>query len=47
MRAKALQLVVPLRLHPTCRSAQQSWLMDLGTFLSLVKNRQENAAAAR
>jgi hypothetical protein len=44
MRAKTLQLVVPSRLHPTYRPAQQSWLMDLGTFLSLVKNWQENAA---
>jgi hypothetical protein len=47
MRAKTLQLVVPSRLHPTYRPAQQSWLMDLGTFLSLVRNRQENAAVAR
>jgi hypothetical protein len=47
MRAKAPQLLVPSRLHPTYRPAQQSWLMDLGTFLSLVKHRQENAAATR
>jgi hypothetical protein len=46
MRAKALQLVVPSRLHPTFRPAQQSWLMNLGTFLSLIKERQASSAAA-
>ncbi|MDT8757135.1 type II restriction endonuclease [Sphingomonas psychrotolerans] len=45
MRAKALQLVVPSRLHPTYRPAQQGWLIDLATFLSLVRKRQENAPA--
>ncbi len=40
MQARQLRLVLPSRLHLTYRPAQQSWLISLGTFLSLVKGRQ-------
>lgn len=40
MRAKALQLVVPRKLHETYRPAQQNWLMDMAGFLALVEERQ-------
>ena len=40
MQAKDLQLVVPRRLHSTYRPMQQSWLMDVEGFLSLVRERQ-------
>jgi hypothetical protein len=41
MQAKRLQLVVPRRLHVTYRSTQQQWLMDVATFVSIVRERQE------
>jgi EcoRII C terminal len=40
MQAKNLQLVVPRSLHATFRGTQQAWLMDVGSFLDLVKFRQ-------
>ncbi|MDA5192796.1 type II restriction endonuclease [Govanella unica] len=40
MQSKRLQLVVPRRLHGTYRSSQQVWLMDLGGFLSVIRDRQ-------
>lgn len=40
MQAKALQLVVPSRLHETYRPAQREWLMNMERFLSLVTDRQ-------
>lgn len=40
MRAKSLQLVIPRKLHETFRASQQSWLMDVGGFLTLVRERQ-------
>lgn len=40
MRAKSLQLVIPTKLHETFRPSQQSWLMDVGGFLNLVRERQ-------
>ncbi|MDP5281264.1 type II restriction endonuclease [Sphingomonas sp. DG1-23] len=43
MQAKRLQLVVPTRLHATYRPAQRSWLMPLGAFLALVRERQDAA----
>jgi len=40
MRAKQLQLVVPTRLHLTYRPAQVAWLMNVASFLALVRARQ-------
>ena len=40
MQTKALQLVVPARLHLTYRPAQQQWLMGMRDFLHLVAGRQ-------
>lgn len=40
MRAKHLQLVIPRRLHATYRPTQQTWLMDVKSFLDLVVHRQ-------
>ena len=40
MEAKQLQLVLPRQLHGSFRSAQQTWLMDVSEFLSLVNDRQ-------
>jgi hypothetical protein len=41
MQAKRLQLVVPRRLHATYRPMQQTWLMDVDAFLSIVRARQD------
>ncbi|MFD2670180.1 type II restriction endonuclease [Marinicrinis sediminis] len=41
MQAKHLQLVLPKRLHETYKSTQQSWLMDLKTFIQLANKRQK------
>lgn len=41
MQAKRLQLVVPRRLHTTYRLTQQAWLMDVASFLAVVRNRQD------
>lgn len=40
MRAKRLQLVVPLRLHATFRPAQRSWLLSVADFVEVVRARQ-------
>ncbi|HEY1073719.1 MAG TPA: type II restriction endonuclease [Brevundimonas sp.] len=40
MQAKSLQLVIPRRLHETFRPAQRNWLMDVGGFIDLVRQRQ-------
>ncbi|NOJ71967.1 type II restriction endonuclease [Paenibacillus alvei] len=40
MQANHLQLILPKRLHETYRPAQQSWLMDLGSFIQMAKERQ-------
>jgi len=40
MKANKLQLVLPQRLHATYKSKQRGWLMDLGSFINLVKQRQ-------
>ena len=44
MRAHHLQLVVPNLLHKTYNQAQQSWLMDLKSFIDLVHERQKKAS---
>lgn len=40
MQANNLQLVLPQRLHDTYKPKQRSWLMDLVSFIQLVKKRQ-------
>lgn len=40
MQAKQLQLVLPRQLHESFRPEQQTWLMDVSEFLSLVNDRQ-------
>lgn len=40
MVANDLQLVIPQSLHPTYKSNQQLWLMNVQSFLGLVKTRQ-------
>ncbi|MEC0208191.1 type II restriction endonuclease [Paenibacillus ehimensis] len=40
MQANHLQLVLPKRLHDTYKPRQQSWLMDLSSFIQLAKERQ-------
>jgi hypothetical protein len=40
MQAKRLQLVLPEALHSTYRERQRGWLMKLGDFVALVKERQ-------
>lgn len=46
MRSKRLRLVVPRSLFVTFKSTQQTWLMDLDGFITLVKERQDAAHAA-
>ncbi len=38
MRAKNLQLIVPKSLHVTYTEFQQSWLMDLNSFIKIARN---------
>jgi hypothetical protein len=40
MRAKRLQLVVPAEVHRTYTGEQRSWLMDVRSFVALVRDRQ-------
>ncbi|GIP29131.1 type II restriction endonuclease [Paenibacillus sp. J23TS9] len=40
MQASNLQLILPKRLHETYKPNQQSWLMDLNSFIQLAKERQ-------
>lgn len=40
MRANALQLVIPARLHDTFTSTQQRWLFDLAAFIELLRTRE-------
>ncbi|POF61630.1 restriction endonuclease [Novacetimonas maltaceti] len=40
MRVKELQLVLPQKLHATFRPSQQAWLMNVGEFIRLVRERQ-------
>lgn len=41
MRAKSLQLVLPRALHETYTTAQQEWLMEISSFIALVRERQD------
>lgn len=45
MQAKHLQLVVPGSLHATFRPAQRAWLMDVASFVELVRTRESSAIA--
>lgn len=40
MQAERVQLVLPRAIHQTYTTAQQRWLMDVASFVSLVKERQ-------
>lgn len=40
MRAENVQLVLPLGLHSTFTAKQQNWLMNVGSFVNLVRSRQ-------
>lgn len=40
MKAYSVQLILPSSLHKTYSNTQRSWLMDVKSFISLVKNRQ-------
>lgn len=40
MQTCNLQLILPKRLHETYKPKQQSWLMDLSSFIQLAKERQ-------
>ena len=40
MEAHNLQLILPRGLHATYRESQQKWLLDLDSFISLVKERE-------
>lgn len=40
MKAELVQLVIPKSLHHTYTAAQQAWLMDVESFIRLVKQRQ-------
>jgi hypothetical protein len=41
MQAKALQLVLPRKLHETYRDGQRAWLLDVRGFIGLVRQRQQ------
>lgn len=41
MSAKRLQLVLPRSLHQTYTPSQQAWLMDIASFIELVRARQD------
>jgi hypothetical protein len=43
MAASHLQLVLPKELHTTYSHTQQQWLMDLKSFVEMVKSRQGNS----
>lgn len=40
MQREKLQLVIPKQLHESYKPAQQSWLMDVASFLDLVRKRE-------
>jgi hypothetical protein len=40
MAAKRLHLVIPRGLHQTYTTVQQAWLMDIATFMDVVRSRQ-------
>jgi len=41
MKAEQVHLVVPKNIHPTFTTAQQDWLMDVKSFIRLVRQRQD------
>lgn len=41
MRANSLQLILPQQLHDTYKPQQRSWLMNINSFIQLVKERQK------
>ncbi len=43
MSANNLQLVLPRGLHETYHEAQQSWLLDLDSFITLVKEKEASS----
>lgn len=43
MQAEKLQLVLPTSIHGTYRERQRPWLMNVGQFVELVKERQAEA----
>lgn len=43
MQNKNLQLVLPRGLHSTYNPAQRDWLLDVGSFVSIVRERQQRA----
>jgi hypothetical protein len=40
MKAKRLQLILPHQLHSTYSDSQQTWLIDVATFIALVRARE-------
>ncbi len=42
MNSEHVRLVLPRGLHPTYTVAQQTWLMDVATFITLVRARQNS-----
>jgi hypothetical protein len=42
MKAKQLQLILPLSIHATYRDQQKQWLMTVGQFVELVQSRQSS-----
>lgn len=44
MQTKKLQLVLPQKIHATYKPSQQRWVMDMSSFLEVVKSRQTNPA---
>lgn len=45
MRAKDLQLVLPRQLHETYNASQRAWLMDVTSFVSMVRDRQTRSGS--
>jgi hypothetical protein len=43
MKNRNLQLVVPKAIHATYNKTQQKWLMDVGQFIKLVEDRQNQS----
>lgn len=46
MKFKELQLVVPRKIHESYTKDQQKWLLELETFIEIVKTKQNNANMA-
>ena len=41
MRNRKLQLVVPKGIHQSYKEAQQKWLIDVSSFISMIEERQK------